>query len=322
MPLPNHVLVDILRYSNRFDLDSTQMSSRLMRDLIDNNFTNSCLRDLTSVTFYSDKVDISSSSRDLEIYVDEEEGLWPVVFALKHSFVDEFEVVHFRDQENKKVSLSDVCDLLDKLKSLAVIRKLAIESDVDTSGVGPAELEKLLIDSVPLSEFWCGGESTLPHPQHITDSLLRKCAAKGIVSLDFDRKWPEKGAYELTEDGILDFCFGTEAAQISKPRKLVVGHCQVTRNLFLRLVEASEQSKITTPLQLKIYDVKVESQQVGKHKGIEKTIDYAPATVFCFPTHSTYTEIQFVEQCPDCTYVLHLNRGMPRKESETTNSSE
>lgn len=73
MPLPNDVLVDILRYSNRFDLDSAQISSRLMRDLIDNNFTNSCLRDLISVTFYSNGVEISSSPRDIVIYVDEGE---------------------------------------------------------------------------------------------------------------------------------------------------------------------------------------------------------------------------------------------------------
>ncbi|KAI1701465.1 hypothetical protein DdX_16074 [Ditylenchus destructor] len=205
----------------------------------------------------SNGVEISSSPRDIVIYVDE--GLCSVVSALKHSFIDKFEVVHFQD------SLSNACDVLDKLKSLAVIRKLMIDGEVDT----------------------------------------RKCAANGIVSLDFDRKWPEKGDYELTEDGILDFCFGTEAAQISKPRKLVVGHCRVSRNLFLRLVKASEQSKIITPLQLKIYGVKLESQQLGNHKGIEESW----TTIFRFPTHSIYTEIQFEVQCPDCTYVLHLNRG-------------
>lgn len=71
-------------------------------------------------------------------------GLCSVVSALKHSFIDKFEVVHFQD------SLSNACDVLDKLKSLAVIRKLMIDGEVDTRCVGPAELEKVSLNATIL----------------------------------------------------------------------------------------------------------------------------------------------------------------------------
>ncbi|KAI1701943.1 hypothetical protein DdX_15810 [Ditylenchus destructor] len=125
---------------------------------------------------------------------------------------------------------------------------------------------------------------------------------------------------------IRKICFGEAPALEGKPRKLVVELYEASRDFFLRLVKASEESKITAPLKLMVNNVPIDGQDLGEHKPkSEKSMDrsgwhvsgpsHASEWTFAFPTHSLYTEVIFSYDIDggylDWVDDLYLTRGFP-----------
>ncbi|KAI1694246.1 hypothetical protein DdX_20222 [Ditylenchus destructor] len=302
MRFPGFVLTDILDFSSRLDLETAQMCCRSFQQSIDTHYSLKPLRKVSYVDF-------------------EEQKTEEMVFALKHSFIDKCELLY-------GAPFIDVCKILAELKPYTMISVLSISQNVDISGLDHGMFEKLLTDSVPISEVVCDSHYNLKLSQFVTNSLLKKCAEKGVQTLDFGSRWSydEDSKNNCIDDGILEFCFGETPALEGKPRKLVVELYEASRDFFLRLVKASEESKITAPLRLMVNNVSIDGQNLGEHKPkSEKSMDrsgwhvsgpsHAREWTFAFPTHSLYTEVIFSYDIDggylDWVDDLYLTRGFP-----------
>lgn len=77
-------------------------------------------------------------------------------------------------------------------------------------------------------------EKCIYHPSHFDDDFLAACAARGIAEVELTYRKPKFSShYAVTADGILGYCFGGK----DEPRELRVGHVQLPRSFFKRLVE-------------------------------------------------------------------------------------
>lgn len=100
----------------------------------------------------------------------------------------------------------------------------------------PESLTRLLIGCFSeVREVYLDDEYGGMYPSHQSDELVRACVAKGAYKIELNYHAPKRAdRYALSDDGILDFCFGHAE---DRPKEFKGYHIAVSQQFFKRLVE-------------------------------------------------------------------------------------
>ncbi|KAH7719805.1 hypothetical protein AAVH_12757 [Aphelenchoides avenae] len=107
---------------------------------------------------------------------------------------------------------------------------------------------------------------------------LLDCATIGVSHLELPSSKPvDAEYYQLTEDGIISFCFDS-----SRPGdlRLIVSHPRITSNFFSALVEAHQNSSVDADLKLSVRPAS--GQNVSAYSHLMRRVMGADGAVNCY----------------------------------------
>ncbi|KAH7718095.1 hypothetical protein AAVH_14507 [Aphelenchoides avenae] len=86
--------------------------------------------------------------------------------------------------------------------------------------------------------------------EHLSDEFLELCAQKGVITLALPDEPPEDGGlYDITENGVLSYCFGLPQTE---SRWIRVDNFHVTGGFFGKLLKAYRNSENTAEVAMRI----------------------------------------------------------------------
>ncbi|KAI1717464.1 hypothetical protein Ddc_09899 [Ditylenchus destructor] len=269
MVLPSEILKDIFSNMDRQNLVRLQICSRISKQLVQTYFPLYPLRkvdwvDLTRTFKKKNNSDLQSEDDNL-IYV-------AVIFENDTKFefesADPVEVIKWMLEKIKYSAIVDGMSL-SHLPVTPQIMSLFVEfgptirlADLSLYNVWDGEgtsMEMLIQSFDHISKAHLRGD---PEPAQTTDSLIRACKEKGVARLRLQSASLMHPCSLVTEDGILDFLFGSsEVDPETGIRRLEVDGPTVTSNFFKRLVEANQRHTLDDKLELVICNLQCEEDQ-------------------------------------------------------------
>ncbi|KAH7720487.1 hypothetical protein AAVH_12020 [Aphelenchoides avenae] len=271
-PLPRGVLEDVLKWLDRWTLDSFQISSRRFLQLIREHMSNLCLRRISTADFgasalpsventtYGSSYVIEVDAPKLEITDDHKDAtqlFLEFMQALRSSCVGFCRIggLIFTPDLAAFVLQTPVVSYALRFEAASCAELTTVQFHNVVRHFSPTSLD---IDGCHL------------HAGQITVGFLRDLRTNRVRQIQFLRMVPvDGGSFPVTDDAIIDFCvqedtpIGQEVGQArSLDGELVVRNGTFTKDLFKRLVEASSVSMRALPLRIIVSPVRVEDDDL------------------------------------------------------------
>ncbi|KAH7708465.1 hypothetical protein AAVH_24289 [Aphelenchoides avenae] len=307
--IPNETLLMILRRLHRFDLDIVQISSKRLRNLVENS--EMPLRYLDKVTYIGD----AGAEGARNVLILEPKG---------------------QQKQQCLLDVEDGIDMARRFLTTTCIRILVV-SDHDAALPKPQLLtaqEKLIKylsfercnfnvgedNALEKTLFGCCfGQlfiqtSKLPGWQ-LNDALLYKICYSGCALMDFSGNAPltANEKYAVTNEGILDYCFSSDVGIMkARGRTLAVTEASITPALAKKCIQASMESKVTGRVQLVITNLRFEHLLSADLAEFDENLVDASAH-FCqfdFPDNGNGARLQIkFSRGPQGYWMLQMRRG-------------
>ncbi|KAH7699123.1 hypothetical protein AAVH_33774 [Aphelenchoides avenae] len=312
--LINETLFDTFNYLSRDDIDWLRFTNRRFRQLVDDCLPTVCLRPLLEASLKGNRRkspdsfemviqrrSVGSSAGETE----ESDGYdsWPEdewddgesrkatktedVELVRETFSNQLDALDLLLVRMKSCYVGelylemmpvtyDVCRRVAEKGSFIVLQDLSV-FNVNSS---PESLTRLLIGCFSeVREVYLDDEYGGMYPSHQSDELVRACVAKGAYKIELNYHAPKRAdRYALSDDGILDFCFGHAE---DRPKEFKGYHIAVSQQFFKRLVEANLPSKLTSRMRIRFYTVDNPSFDTSDYERYMKR--FGDTQLFDFP---------------------------------------
>ncbi|KAH7707038.1 hypothetical protein AAVH_25736 [Aphelenchoides avenae] len=245
--IPQETMLEVLRWLDRFDLDGKQITSRRLRSLVENN--QMPLRKVSNV-FYSGQygeprlqifLNFGDHGRPTaELTCETDAGVQKAAAYLSSCFVR-----HFRVEDYKRT-----------LPRNAVIAAPPLIHDLEIRGCDFDKGEEDTLSATLTGSTFQGLSlvvNSIPAWQ-IDDKRLESLRRRGCSEIWlFNRLHGDESKYEVTEEGILNYCFTSDDdLPVPSGRRLGINCSTITPVFFKKLVEASKNSRLTCDVELRL----------------------------------------------------------------------
>ncbi|KAH7698818.1 hypothetical protein AAVH_34084 [Aphelenchoides avenae] len=276
--IPNEVLREVLQPLDRWTLDGVQFTNRRFLRLITERMSDVCLRQVITASF---RVPNENAKVTACIQADgrpEQKIAHTDTVRLFSEFMRALRSAHV-----KFLTLSGLVftpELLSLVLQTPIVTDTLNLFEGSCVELTPTQFQEVLLHFSPTS---LDINTCQLRACQLTDELLRalsKKSKKRVRRIKFQNLVPvDGGSFAVTDHVIVDFCTqpdvqGQEEDAVSTRKlcgELVVSNGSFTKNLFKRLVEASDASMRTKPLRISVSPVRLEEEDI---RDFEERLSY------------------------------------------------